>query len=310
MVWPRKRRLHRKNFGLDPLIGYFCPGHLLLRPFSKSRYQEFAMHSTPTKVLITGLRGMIARATLAELRREPAKFEVHGVDTQAELWDDRQRGAGQALPADRLRIADFSDFHEVRQAVQGMDVVLVLDENDDLCALQNLFKACVDASVGRVIYASSAMVCWGYTEKEPYRAIREGRFDDLPTAVPMLTTLSEPRPSEEVTGKLWGEALGKRFADAHGLSVCCLRFGWINERDTPWDPQLASLWCSQRDAVQMVRRCIAGSDGGGFDIFFVLSANRRRWLDTDDALDRLGYVPMDGAVDTGHGPERRLACVA
>ncbi len=263
---------------------------------------------SPTKILITGVQGLIAGAVLAELRRDSARYEMYGVDRRPEPWDYEERVAGRALPQDRFRIADLSDPHAVRRAVEGMDVVLhfgaasrpeadwhdVLSSN--IVGTYNVFEASRECGVKRVIYASSTMVCWGYLLDEPYRAIRERRFDDLPAALPMLTKTSPPRPSDTyASSKLWGEALGRVYADVHGLSVICLRFGWVNERDLPWKPDLASVWCSKRDAVQMIRKSIEVTNDVRFDILFGVSANLHRWVDIDHARDVLGYAPQDRA---------------
>lgn len=281
------------------------------------------MSKLPSKVLMTGVEGLVARAVLAEFRREPGRFEVYGMDRRADPWDYKQRVAGCALPQDRLRMADLSDMVAVRRAVEGMDVVLHFatdggggegergGQAESIVGTYNVFEACRDAGVRRVVYASSAMVCWGYLQDEPYRAIRERRYDDLPAALPMVTKSSPPRPSDsESKSKLWGEVLGRRYADEHGLSVLCLRFGWVNDRDLPWDPELASLWCSQRDAVQMVRRSVEASEELRYEIFFGVSGNSRRWVDTDDAADLVGYVPLDRAEDHLDGAGNLLARVA
>lgn len=268
------------------------------------------MPSSPTKVLITGVQGLIAGAVLAELRRTKGRYEVYGVDRRPDPWGYEERVAGRALPEDRFRIADLSDPHAVRRAVEGMDVVLHLgaasrpeaDWHDVLSSnvvgTYNVFEASREAGVKRVVYASSTMVCWGYLFDEPYRAIRERRFDDLPAALPMITKDSPTRPSDAyAASKLWGEALARVYADVHGLSVICLRFGWVNDEDRPFKPELASVWCSQRDAVQLVRKSIESSDDLRFDVLFGVSANLRRWVDIDHASDVVGYAPLDRAEE-------------
>ncbi len=263
------------------------------------------MAASPTRVLITGVQGTIAGAVLADLRREVGRYVVYGVDRRANAWEYGDRVAGRALPQDRSRIAALSDIHAVRRAVEGMDVVVHLGEGNpdgdgrdpptnDVVGTYNVFEACREAKVRRVVYGSSAMVCWGYMRDEPYRAIRERRVDDLPTALPMVTKTSAPRPADTfAASKLWGEALGHVYADVHGLSVLCLRFGWVEGQQAPWKPELASLWCSRRDAAQLVRRCVEAPVDLRFDVFFGVSANLRRWVDIDDARDRVGYSPVD-----------------
>jgi uronate dehydrogenase len=98
--------------------------------------------------------------------------------------------------------------------------------------------------------------------------------------------------------KVWGEALGRVYADTHRLSVICLRFGSVNAEERPHtSPWARSVWCSQRDAIQAVVRAIHASDEMRFDAFYVVSNNKYCWVDLDHSREGLGYVPQDSADD-------------
>ena len=79
----------------------------------------------------------------------------------------------------------------VESAVQGMDVIVQMGADprpeapwdsllhSNIIGVRNVFEAAVRAHVKRVVYASSIMVSWGYQLEAPYKALSEGRFDDL-----------------------------------------------------------------------------------------------------------------------------------
>ena len=105
----------------------------------------------------------------------------------------------------------------------------------------NVFEAARRQGVRRVVYASSHHAVGFYR--------RERDIDQ--TVV--------PRP-DGIYGvsKVFGEAVGRLFADKHGLSVACLRIGAF--RDKPEDRRLLHVWLSPRDAVQLVGCCIDAPD--------------------------------------------------
>src|SRR5712691_6632502 len=80
-----------------------------------------------------------------------------------------------------------------------------------------------------------------------FAALVEGRYAEVPS-VPMLTHESPLHPSGIYgASKVWGEALGRHYADAHGLSVLCVRIGRVTREDRPQVPREFTVWCSQRD---------------------------------------------------------------
>jgi uronate dehydrogenase len=87
------------------------------------------------------------------------------------------------------------------------------------------------------------------------------------------------------------------YAYKHGLSCLCLRIGWVVPNDRVPYPQAQRLWCSQRDIVQLIERCINAPEELRFDIFFGQSDNRYNLVDIQHAWDKLGYRPQDRAED-------------
>ena len=56
--------------------------------------------------------------------------------------------------------------------------------------------------------------------------------------------------------------------------------------------RVKATWMSRRDFMQMVDLCLK-YEGPEFDIFYGVSDNTSRWLDIEDAKEKLGYRPQD-----------------
>lgn len=264
----------------------------------------------PERVLVTGVHGLIASAVYRSLVSRPERYEVYGLARRAE---PSERATKQRLdiPADRFILGDMADPKVVDKACESMDTVVHMaadprpeaDWNSlllsNIVSTKNTFDAAVRMGVGRVVYASSIMVSWGYQADEPYKSVAEGRFEDVEgKQVPKITHESPTRPTGHYAStKLWGEALARYSADVEGLSALCLRIGWVNAEDHPQRPEAGAFWCSQRDVVQLVERAIEAPEDLKFGIFYAVSDNQWRWVDIDHARDVLGFVPQDSAED-------------
>ena len=76
-----------------------------------------------------------------------------------------------------------------------------------------------------------------------------------------------------------------------------MRIGWVNAQDSPGTLASGAFWCSQRDIIQLARKCIDAPAELKFDIFYGLSECQYRWADIDHAREVLSYVPQDRAED-------------
>jgi uronate dehydrogenase len=95
--------------------------------------------------------------------------------------------------------------------------------------------------------------------------------------------------------KIFGEALGRYYAEAYGMTVICIRLGTIAGDDRPGsDPRSFVSWFSHRDLVRMVERCIEAPDIS-YEIVFGASANTWKIYDTQRAWRVLGFQPQDNA---------------
>jgi nucleoside-diphosphate-sugar epimerase len=243
------------------------------------------------RVLVTGLSGLIGGAVH---RRLAGRYELTALNRRD-------------VPGVRCVQADVADFAAIRPAFDGQDVVVHLsavlgdatwDEllHANVVGVYNVFEAARQAGVKRVLFASSGSVFGGYARQAPYNALLEGRYDGALSSWPMLTHESLPYPAGVYgCSKLWGESLARHFADTSDLSMICLRFGVVNLADRPTDTRHFPIWCSQRDAAQIVERCIEAPDNLKFDIFFVTSNNRWGYRDLSHAREGVGYEPQDAA---------------
>ena len=94
---------------------------------------------------------------------------------------------------------------------------------------------------------------------------------------------------------MWGEAVGRHFSDAHGLSVLCVRIGRVLDDDRPNDVHERAILLTRRDVSQILHRCIDAPDSLRYDIFMATSDNRWGYRDLEHPRRVLGYVPEDSA---------------
>ena len=147
-----------------------------------------------------------------------------------------------------------------------------------------------------MIFASSGAATSGCEHDEPFKALAEGRYDDVPDRRPSVNHETVPRPNGIYgSSKVWGEALARHYADTTAMSMICLRIGLVNEEDRPLVPRHFSVWCSQRDIVQMIDKCIEAPDSLHYDIFYVVSNNKWGYRDVSHGREMVGFEPQDEA---------------
>ncbi|MCX7670435.1 MAG: NAD(P)-dependent oxidoreductase [Anaerolineae bacterium] len=261
------------------------------------------------KVLITGAYGLVGNAAYRWLTATAAaRYDVYGMVRRRAPSARLPAAALTPIPDDRLRVADLTDREAVQGAVAGMDVVVHLAANPDptgswesilannIVGTYHVFEACRRAGVGRVIFASTIQVIFGYRSEEPYRSLLEGRFEAVALAgLRPIRHDQPPRPlNDYAASKVWGESLAHLYAYSHGLSCLALRIGWVLAEDRVPQRWGESVFCSQRDIAQLIERCIAAPADLRFGIFFGLSDNRYNLADIAPARELLGYVPQDG----------------
>jgi nucleoside-diphosphate-sugar epimerase len=217
------------------------------------------------------------------------------------------RGPIEGVPCHR---ADIGDLEAIAPAFEGVDTVVHLAADatvpnppwesilhNNVTGTYNVYEAARRAKVKRVVFASSGATVSGIEKDKPYSDLVAGRYEGL-TPWPMLTHLSPVRPAALYgVSKVWGEVLGRQFSDVHGLSVICVRIGRVRAEDKPMVPREFTAWCSQRDIVNCLERCIEAPDSLRYDIFFCNSRNKWSYRDLEHTRDVLGWEPMDAAED-------------
>jgi len=262
------------------------------------------------KVLVTGVNGLIGGEVFAHFADLGDSFDVYGLDRSVSPSARVSPNRKDKVSLDRFFEVDLTDFSGVTSACEGMDVVVHLAANPDpgapwddllnsnIIGTYHVFEACRLAGVKRVVYASSGQAILGYRLDEPYKALVEGRLDDVPKPFAKVDHTMPTRPLNAYgSTKVWGEALARTYADSHGLSCLCIRFGWVIANDALPYPEGRDVWCSCRDAVQMVTRCVMAPDDLRFDIFHAFSQSDYMWKDIDHARDVLGYIPQDDVAN-------------
>ena len=245
------------------------------------------------RVLVTGMSGLIGGALRKRLEGRVAlralnRREMVGVD---------------------CRRADIADLAAIEPAFRDIDVVVHLaaaaggDEpwesilRQNLVGAYNVLEAARRAGVARVIFASSGATVTGYEREEPYASLVAGKYAAL-TSWPMLTHETPLRPAALYgVSKAYGEALGRQYADEHGLSVLSIRIGRVKAEDRPTTARDFSVWLSQRDVVQILERSIHAPAELRHGVFFATSDNRWGYRDLGHPRAVLGFVPEDRAED-------------
>ena len=246
-------------------------------------------------VLITGAAGNLG----SKLRRHlEGRFDLR-------LLDIDPRGDGAITPADfgrwdagwvdQFRGAD-TVVHLAADPTAHQTWEKIVAPNID--AVVNVFQASARAGVQRVVYASSNHVMGGYKD--------DPQVTSITTALPPwpgthYTVDGQARDSTAyASAKLFGERLGKCYADAHGLSVIAVRIGWVRPGDNragdippergPW---FRLMWLSNHDYSQLMEQCIVADLAARFVVVNGMSANTGMRWDIDHTRRLFGYEPQD-----------------
>jgi uronate dehydrogenase len=250
------------------------------KPYNGTTFKKYPSHCqlllgpAMKHILITGAAGKIGNALRKGLR---------GNYPLIRLIDIVPLGPIEA--GEEFFATDIRDIAALEKAMVGIDCVVhlagaseeapwerVLPLNIEGC--YNTFEAARRQSVKRVIFASSN------------HAVGFHRRDRV------LDNTVVPRPDSRYgVSKVFGEALGRLYADKYGLSVACLRIGTFRTPDRPTDARQLLTWISHRDMVQLVRCCINYQNYHFVTVYGVSNNSRSRWDNTN--VKFLGYRPED-----------------
>jgi nucleoside-diphosphate-sugar epimerase len=165
-------------------------------------------------------------------------------------------------------------------------------------AVANVFHAAARAGVRRLVYASSNHVMGGYKD-DPEDRLLTTNLPPLPGT--HYEADGEQRDSTPYgSAKLFGERLGKCYAESEGLEVVAVRIGWVRPGDNlPQDvpqergPWFRLMWLSNRDYCQLMERCIVAELPERFVVVNGTSANTGMRWDIEQTRHLLGYQPQD-----------------
>jgi nucleoside-diphosphate-sugar epimerase len=233
-------------------------------------------------VLVTGSAGRIGRAVVAELLARGES--VRGFDVVP------TPGLADSL------VGDITDPAAVERAVAGANVVVHLaatpDDDDFLTRLvpnniigvYHVLEAARAAGVRRLVLASSGQVVWWQRFNGP-----------IPVTADVQPT---PRGWYAAT-KVFQEAAGRAFAEAHGLSVIAARLGWCpRTREqveeigrTDW---AQDVYFSPGDAGRFFACAALAPADVRFAVVYATSKPIRAPLyDLGPARELLGYEPLE-----------------
>jgi len=248
------------------------------------------------KVLVTGLAGKIGGIIRSNLS---AKYSLSGLDLE--------KVAGFPTTT-----ANLSNLDEILPAFKEIDTVvhLAADPNhqggwetnleNNIIGTRNVYEASRISGVKRIIFASSNHALGFYPLKDnPYKQIYDGDFQAIRQPIkPLTTDLIRPDGYYGVS-KAFGESLGSYFHDEYGISVICMRIGWVMEPDDPtFAPPALSLWMSHKDTARLIDSCIDAPEAVGFAIVYGMSDNTYGIWDMEEGRKMVGYEPKDNAGTT------------
>ena len=229
-------------------------------------------------LLLTGAAGTLGRALAPALQGLAALLRVS--DLAPALARVSFPAGVQPVPC------DLADEATVHQLLQRVDAVVhlggvsvegpfepILQAN--IRGLHNLYEAARRHGVKRVVFASSNHVTGCYPQART------------------ISPQDPPRPDGNYgLSKLFGEGIASLYWDRWGIETVCLRIGTATP--APPDKRGLSTWISLPDLARLVT-CALTAPGVGFLVAYGISANTRRFYDTEAAWARLGYVAQDNA---------------
>jgi len=204
------------------------------------------------KCVVTGGAGFIGSCVVRALL-------AHGVQS-VRVVDNLLTGHEKNLTEVRSRIeldrSDIRDFDAMAAAVRGADVVFhlaaipsvprsidepVLSHQVNIDGTFNVFRACAEAKVRRVVYAASSSA-----------------YGDTPTLPKVETMLPRPK-SPYAAQKLMGEYYASVFHSCFGLETVALRFFNVyGERQDPSSPYSGVISVFMRALIERRHPVIFG----------------------------------------------------
>ena len=238
------------------------------------------------KLLITGAAGLVGSALRRYLRdRYDLRLLFH-------------RNIPEVEPADEVVVADLADFPSMIEASAGVDAIahlgiaisrsgvprarnhqLIMETN--IKGTYNIFEAARINRVPKIVFASSNAATSGYEHEEIYTT------PDMPVRPHGMYGVS----------KVFGEAIGRHYHEAYGMSVYCIRIGNFpntDEVDREYEPGM-NRWLSARDMAELTACCLEAPHPQ-YGIFYGVSGGAEKKWDISNARELVGWEPQDSGA--------------
>lgn len=226
------------------------------------------------RVVMTGAAGGVGgmiRPYLRKLATELVLSDRNEIDDAVENETSVPADLTDLDTMERLLEGADGLVHLGGQSVEGdWDTVL----NANIIGLYNTYEAARRQGCKRIIFATTNHVV-GYHRRQH-----------------VIDHTAMLRPDSRYgVSKAFGEAMGRMYADKHGLQILNIRIGNVGEK--PLDLRRLAIWVSPRDLSQLIGIGLTHPDMH-YEIVYGSSKNARSWWDNSNAY-RLGYAPQDEA---------------
>jgi nucleoside-diphosphate-sugar epimerase len=194
-------------------------------------------------------------------------------------------------------VGELEDLESLKNAAAGCEAMVHLGgcpgDKDFMSVLlpsniiggYHAFEAARRAGVKRMVFASTLQVDNGWREQRP---LKPG-LPRFPTNLYGVT-------------KCFGEDLGRVYSSNFGLSVICLRFGWVavdGKRDRMINKETGQptrIAVTVLDCCEVICRSI-DVEGVSYEVLPVFSRNGASAYDLSPLKAVLGYEPQDDALE-------------
>ena len=162
----------------------------------------------------------------------------------------------------------------------------------------NVFNACKETDVKKIIFASSNHAVGLFENDSPYKEIIKGDYNKISKNYKLISPYCELRPDSLYgVSKAFGENLGRFFYESYKIKVACLRIGSVIKDNNPKvknSSRFFSTWCSHDDISGLINACIR-SNNIEFDIFYGVSDNDWKIWDISNAEKILSFKPSSNS---------------